>query len=76
MMPNATRMQRTPYESSHESGQENPKSPQPSAGTCYLCGKPAVWSIALAGEDEKSTEVDACEAHAHGHLRISYLASS
>ena len=36
---------------------------------CYVCGSPAVWRIAVAGEDEGPTDEDACELHARGHLR-------
>jgi transketolase len=36
---------------------------------CFMCGKPATWTIAVAGEDERGTEEDACELHARGHIR-------
>ncbi|WP_394828315.1 transketolase [Pendulispora albinea] len=36
---------------------------------CYVCGRPAAWKIAVAGEDERPTEENACEVHARGHVR-------
>jgi hypothetical protein len=40
---------------------------------CFVCGAAAAWRIALAGEDEQLTEDDACDLHAHGHIRIARL---
>ncbi|AKV00610.1 Transketolase [Labilithrix luteola] len=40
---------------------------------CYLCGAPASWQIAVAGEDEPSTEEDACEVHARGHRHLAHV---
>jgi hypothetical protein len=37
------------------------------AGICYLCGAPASWRIVLGGEDEPTSEEDACDAHMRGH---------
>ena len=51
------------------------KPPAQPTRSCYLCGNRAVWRIAVAGEDDKPTDEDACEAHANGHLRIAYISS-
>jgi transketolase len=46
------------------------------AACCYLCGAPATWRIAVAGEDDAPVEEDACDDHARGHLRVSTRGSS
>lgn len=40
---------------------------------CYLCGKPALYVIELAGEDEPLRESAACERHARGHVHRGLL---
>ena len=40
---------------------------------CYLCGKPALYAIQLAGEDEPIREAAACELHARGHVHRGLL---
>ncbi|WP_394833737.1 transketolase [Pendulispora rubella] len=50
--------------------------PRKKSRNCYICGNPALWRIAVGGEDESATHENACEAHASGHLRIGRLASS
>lgn len=40
---------------------------------CYLCGKPALYVIELAGEDEPIHEAAACELHARGHVHRGLL---
>jgi hypothetical protein len=40
---------------------------------CFECGTPAEWRVAIAGEDERVGEEDACERHAQGHIRMARL---
>jgi hypothetical protein len=40
---------------------------------CYLCGRPALYVIQLAGEDEPLREAAACEVHARGHVHRGLL---
>jgi transketolase len=40
---------------------------------CYLCGAPAAWRIAVAGEDEAPSEEDACDVHASGHRHVAWV---
>jgi hypothetical protein len=40
---------------------------------CYLCGRPALHAIELAGEDEPLREAAACEVHARGHVHRGIL---
>jgi hypothetical protein len=40
---------------------------------CYVCGKPALYVIELAGEDEPLSEAAACGEHARGHLHRGLL---
>jgi transketolase len=47
--------------------------PGDSPRACYLCGAPASWRIALAGEDEPAFEEDACDAHATGHRHVAWV---
>jgi hypothetical protein len=40
---------------------------------CWVCGKPALYAIQLAGEDEPVREEAACELHARGHVHRGLL---
>ena len=40
---------------------------------CYLCGAPALWVVAIGGEDEPIGEEAACERHARGHRHRALL---
>lgn len=40
---------------------------------CFVCGKPALYVIELAGEDEPLREAAACAAHARGHVHRGLL---
>jgi transketolase len=40
---------------------------------CFICNEPAIWCIAIAGEDELVVEEDACEVHARGHVKRARL---
>lgn len=50
-----------------------PAEARPSARRCFVCGRPAAWRIAVAGEDEPRGEEDACELHAKGHQHLAGL---
>jgi hypothetical protein len=40
---------------------------------CYVCGRDALWEIALSGEDEHVEGAFACEAHARGHMHLAIV---
>ena len=40
---------------------------------CYVCGKPALYAIELAGEDEARRGAAACSVHARGHVHRGLL---
>ena len=40
---------------------------------CYVCGKPALYVIELAGEDEARRGAGACVEHARGHVHRGLL---
>lgn len=43
---------------------------------CFVCGRPASWRIAVAGEDERQGFEDACEVHMRGHIRREPIAAA
>ena len=40
---------------------------------CYVCGRDALWAIAISGEDEVMEATFACELHARGHLHVAIV---
>ncbi|HEY2511875.1 MAG TPA: hypothetical protein VGI39_13495 [Polyangiaceae bacterium] len=40
---------------------------------CYVCGRDALWEIAVSGEDECLQGEFACEFHARGHLHVAIV---
>jgi hypothetical protein len=40
---------------------------------CYVCGRDALWEIALSGEDERIEGEFACELHARGHIHLAIV---
>jgi hypothetical protein len=40
---------------------------------CYVCGRDALYEIAVSGEDESLEGEFACEQHARGHMHVAIV---